>query len=46
MDLVAGHARASAVYAIPQDTGPMGLFYRADLFKKYGLPCRRPGRST
>jgi len=25
------------VYAIPQDTGPMGLFYRADLFKKYGL---------
>jgi multiple sugar transport system substrate-binding protein len=26
------------VYAIPQDTGPMGLFYRADLFKKYGLP--------
>ncbi|MBW8076768.1 MAG: extracellular solute-binding protein, partial [Gallionella sp.] len=27
----------SAVYAVPQDTGPMGLFYRADLFKKYGL---------
>ncbi len=27
----------SAVYAIPQDTGPMALFYRADLFKKYGL---------
>jgi multiple sugar transport system substrate-binding protein len=25
------------VYAIPQDTGPMGLFYRADLFTKYGL---------
>jgi multiple sugar transport system substrate-binding protein len=28
---------AGDVYAIPQDTGPMGLFYRADLFKKYGL---------
>jgi multiple sugar transport system substrate-binding protein len=27
----------SEVEAIPQDTGPMGLFYRADLFKKYGL---------
>ncbi len=30
--------QGSAVYGIPQDTGPMGLFYRADLFKKYGLP--------
>jgi multiple sugar transport system substrate-binding protein len=30
-------SQGSAVYAIPQDTGPMGLFYRADLFKKYGL---------
>jgi multiple sugar transport system substrate-binding protein len=29
--------QGSAVYAIPQDTGPMGLFYRADLFKQYGL---------
>jgi multiple sugar transport system substrate-binding protein len=29
--------QGSAVYAIPQDTGPMGLFYRSDLFKKYGL---------
>jgi multiple sugar transport system substrate-binding protein len=29
--------QGSGVYAIPQDTGPMGLFYRADLFKKYGL---------
>jgi multiple sugar transport system substrate-binding protein len=27
----------SAVYAIPQDIGPMGLFYRADLFEKYHL---------
>ena len=27
----------SAVYAIPQDTGPMALFYRKDLFAKYGL---------
>jgi multiple sugar transport system substrate-binding protein len=26
-----------AVYAVPQDTGPMALYYRADLFKKYGL---------
>ena len=30
-------SQGNAVYAIPQDTGPMGLFYRADLFKKYGL---------
>ncbi|HEX4061305.1 MAG TPA: extracellular solute-binding protein [Streptosporangiaceae bacterium] len=30
-------SQGSAVYAIPQDTGPMGLFYRADLFQKYGL---------
>ncbi len=29
--------QGSAVEAIPQDTGPMGLFYRNDLFKKYGL---------
>jgi multiple sugar transport system substrate-binding protein len=29
--------QGGAVYAIPQDTGPMGLFYRADLLKKYGL---------
>ena len=27
----------SAVYAVPQDIGPMGLYYRADLFQKYGL---------
>ena len=25
------------VYAIPQASGPMGLFYRADLFTKYGI---------
>ncbi|MFF7331305.1 ABC transporter substrate-binding protein [Streptomyces sp. NPDC090306] len=25
------------VYAIPQDIGPMMFYYRADLFKKYGL---------
>lgn len=25
------------VYAIPQDTGPMGLLYRQDLFEKYGI---------
>ena len=25
------------VWAYPQDTGPMGLLYRADLFDKYGI---------
>jgi len=30
-------SQGSAVYAIPQDVGPMGLFYRSDLFQKYGL---------
>ena len=28
---------SSAVYAIPQDTGPLMYYYRTDLFKKYGL---------
>jgi multiple sugar transport system substrate-binding protein len=27
----------NAVYAIPQDSGPMGLFYREDIFKKYNI---------
>lgn len=27
----------NAVYAVPQDSGPMGLFYRKDLFDKYGV---------
>jgi multiple sugar transport system substrate-binding protein len=27
----------SDLYGIPQDAAPMALFYRADLFKKYGL---------
>ncbi|WP_377268868.1 ABC transporter substrate-binding protein [Peterkaempfera sp. SMS 1(5)a] len=26
-----------AVYAIPEDTGPLMFYYRKDLFKKYGL---------
>ncbi|WP_029254005.1 ABC transporter substrate-binding protein [Paraoerskovia marina] len=26
-----------AVYAIPQDTGPMAMFYRKDLFEKAGI---------
>lgn len=26
-----------AVYAIPQASGPMGLFYRSDLYKKWGI---------
>ena len=28
----------NAVYAIPQDSGPMGMFYREDIFKKYNIP--------
>jgi multiple sugar transport system substrate-binding protein len=28
----------NAVYAVPQDTGPEALFYRADLFEKAGIP--------
>ena len=27
----------SALYGVPQDAAPMALFYRTDLFKKYGL---------
>jgi multiple sugar transport system substrate-binding protein len=26
------------VYAIPQDTGPIGLLYRQDIFQRYNLP--------
>ncbi|MGQ2913992.1 ABC transporter substrate-binding protein [Microbacterium aurantiacum] len=26
------------VYGIPQDSGPMGLFYRSDLFEQNGIP--------
>ncbi|TME13621.1 MAG: extracellular solute-binding protein, partial [Chloroflexi bacterium] len=29
---------ANGVYAIPQDGGPMVLYYREDIFKKYNLP--------
>ena len=25
------------VFAIPQDTGPMAMFYRKDLFERYGI---------
>jgi multiple sugar transport system substrate-binding protein len=25
------------VYGVPQDTGPLGLFYRPDVLKKYGI---------
>jgi multiple sugar transport system substrate-binding protein len=28
----------SAIYAIPQDGGPMAMFYRQDIFQKYNLP--------
>ena len=39
----------NGIYAIPQDGGPMALYYRADIFQKYNLPvpnnlgavCRR-----
>src|SRR5207248_11485850 len=27
----------NAVYAIPQDSGPMTLYYRQDVFEKYNL---------
>lgn len=27
----------SAVYAVPQDSGPSGLLYRTDLFQQYGI---------
>jgi multiple sugar transport system substrate-binding protein len=27
-----------AVYAIPQDSGPIAMYYRADLFKEAGIP--------
>jgi multiple sugar transport system substrate-binding protein len=30
-----------AVYAVPQDTGPMALYYRADLFEEYGIEVPR-----
>ncbi len=28
----------ASVYAIPQDSGPMAMYYRADLFAKYHIP--------
>ena len=28
----------NAVYSIPEDSGPMALYYREDIFKKYNLP--------
>lgn len=30
-----------AVYAVPQDTGPLVLFYRPDLFQRYGIEVPR-----
>ena len=30
-------ANNGKVFAIPQDTGPMGMLYRQDLFDKYGI---------
>src|SRR5215469_925922 len=34
---------SQALYGLPQDAAPMALFYRADLFKKYGLPAPTRG---
>jgi multiple sugar transport system substrate-binding protein len=31
-------SQGGKVYAIPQDSGPMGMLYREDIFKKYNLP--------
>src|SRR5579884_1234142 len=28
----------NSIFAIPQDTGPMGMWYRQDIFQKYNLP--------
>jgi multiple sugar transport system substrate-binding protein len=28
----------NAVYSIPEDTGPLALYYRQDVFQKYNLP--------
>lgn len=30
-------SQGSSVYAIPQDTGPMGMLYRKDIFDKYDI---------
>jgi ABC-type sugar transport system, periplasmic component len=34
------------VYGIPQDFAPLMMFYRVDVFKKYGLAVPTPGTST
>src|SRR6266700_7395321 len=31
-------SQGAKVYAIPQESGPMGLVYRADIFQQYHLP--------
>ncbi|MEM0506775.1 MAG: extracellular solute-binding protein [Thermosphaera sp.] len=31
------------IYGMPWDIGPMGIFYRIDLFEKYGLEPLKPG---
>jgi len=30
--------QGNAIYAIPQDTGPMAMFYRADILQQHNLP--------
>lgn len=44
---VAASSAGGKMYGVPVDTGPMALYYRADLFKKFGIAKPpRPGRST
>ncbi|MCL6527818.1 MAG: extracellular solute-binding protein [Thermaceae bacterium] len=33
--------RNQEVYGIPQDTGPLAMIYRADIFKRYNIPVPR-----
>ena len=46
VDALADHLRRGAVYGVPQDIGPMALYYRKDLFERPACRPRRPGTST
>ncbi len=37
---------SKSVYAVPQDSGPMALYYRKDLFEKAGLSVPETWTST
>jgi len=39
--LIANNSYGGHLYGIPQDVGPCGLFYRADVFDEYGFPAPR-----